>query len=193
MRSRAATVVLLALALLALAAPARAEVYVHRDGTADVVRVGGDCSPCQHEDRPDADVLRFAGDYGRDLRLTLTLGAVPRRGSAGWLVRYGGRQWLTVFLRVQRGRLTCSTLRWDEEDSERVACTAIDASVDPASGIFRATVPPAWFGSPSRIKLGAGSLSVSRGSVHLDDGLRRSFDPTRPGLYLTAGSSVARG
>lgn len=193
MRSRATTVVLLALALLALAAPARAEVYVHRDGTADVVRVGGDCSPCQHVDRPDADVLRFAGDYGRDLRLTLTLGAVPRRGSAGWLVRYGGRQWLTVFLHLERGRLTCSTLRWDERTTRPVSCAAIDASVDRGTGVFRATVPPGWFGSPSTVKLGAGSLSESRASIHLDDGLRRNFDPTHPGLYLTAGPSISRG
>lgn len=193
MRSRGVAALVLALALLGLGGPAGAETYVHRDGAADVVRMGGECSPCQREDRPDADVLRFAGDYGRDLRLSLTLAEVPRRGSAGWLVRYGGQRWLTVFVHLEGARMHCSTLRWDEDVTRRVPCGRIGARVDRTTGVFRATVPPAWFGSPATVKLGAGTLSQGRSAVFLDDALRRSFDPTRLGLYLTAGPDVARG
>jgi hypothetical protein len=193
MRFRGAAALLLVLAALGLAAPAEAETYSHRDGTADVARLGGECSPCQGTDRPDADVLRFAGDYDRDLRLTLTLGAVPRRGSAGWLVRYGGRRWLSVFVHLDGPRQWCSTLRWDEKTSREVPCARLDASVDRETGVLRATVPPAWFGSPARVKLGAGSITEARGDLYLDDGLRRNFDPTHPGLYLSAGPSIGRG
>lgn len=189
-------VAVLVLTLLGTAAPGFADSYRHRDTTQDVVRVprdGSACTDCQGTDRPDADIVKFRADYGRVLRLSMTLQAVPERGNVVWLVRFAPKRWLTLGIARTQGRWQCLMVV-SNDPGHSVPCSAdIRWRADRHRPVFHATVPPRHVGQVRSIRVGAGSLSYTGSDVFLDDGMRTTYDPSRGHIAFVAGPRIPRG
>jgi hypothetical protein len=190
-------VALVVLTLLGTAGPSYAGSYVHRDSRKDVVRIprdGSTCTDCQGTDRPDADIERFRADYGRDVRLTMTLSAVPERGNVVWLLRYGPRTWLTLGLAREHGKKWQCLMVLSTDRGHSVRCSDdIRWRVDRKRPVFHAIVPARHVGNARAIRVGAGSLSYTGTDVFLDDAMRTTYDPTAHGLAFVAGPRIPRG
>ena len=193
----AGLVALLGLVLGLTISPAYADSYVHRDTAKDVVRIprdGGSCTDCQGTDRPDADIVRFRADYGHQIRLTMTLAAVPERGTVVWLIRYAPKTWLTVGIhRTRSGEWECG-MALSTKPTEQAPCfDDMEWRVERDRAVFHLVMSARHVRRARSIRVGAGSMSWTGANIFVDDAMRTKYDPLRGGLAFTAGPSIPRG
>jgi hypothetical protein len=145
-----------------------------RDGRHDVVREPRGCSDTgcapteQGRNKPGADVVRLRADYASDLTLSVKVRGVARRAFYVWRVRAAGRD---VFPAVVKRRGTV-TVRFFDRQGEPAPCDGLTGGLDPQTRVASVVVPPACFGSPEHVRVGAQVIVLDKAYLFVDDAQR---------------------